>query len=290
MAPLPTPLVSTDWLAQHLGEPGLVVVDASWYLAAMNRNGRAEYEAGHIPGAVFWDLDELSDHSSPLPHMLPPLADLARGIGALGIGNGDRVVVYDGSGTNLSAARAWWTLRLLGHEAVAVLDGGLKRWRAEGRPVQSGRARWEPKAFHVRPRPELVRDHAETRAAMESGSAGILDARSSGRFAGTEPEPRPGLRGGHIPGARSVPFAELTGPDGTMLPPEEIRRRFAAAGSDLARPIILSCGSGVTACVLALGLEVAGHRDYAVYDGSWSEWGREAAMARPVETGTGTVD
>lgn len=281
--PLSTPLVSTDWLARHLGEPALVVADASWYLASLNRNGRAEYEAGHIPGAVFWDLDELSDRSSPLPHMLPPLAHLARGIGALGIGNGDRVVVYDGSGTNMSAARAWWTLRLLGHEMVAVLDGGFKRWRAEGGPVQSGRARWEPKAFHVRHRPELVRDQAETRAVMESGSVGILDARSSGRFEGIEPEPRPGLRGGHIPGARSLPFAELTGPNGTMLPPEEIRRRVVLAGSDLARPLILSCGSGVTACVLALGLELAGHRDYAVYDGSWSEWG--LADGPPVETG-----
>ncbi len=281
--PLPTPLVSTDWLARHLGEPALVVVDASWYLAAMNRSGRAEYEAGHIPGAVFWDLDELSDRSSPLPHMLPPLAEVARGLGALGIGNQDRVVVYDGSATNLSAARAWWTLRLLGHQAVAVLDGGLKRWRAEERPVQSGRARWEPKAFRASPRPGLVQDLAGTRAAMESGSAGLLDARSSGRFDGTEPEPRSGLRGGHIPGARSLPFAELTGPEGVMLPPEEIKHRLAGAGADLARPIILSCGSGVTACVLALGLELAGHRDYAVYDGSWSEWGRPEGP--PVESG-----
>jgi len=283
MVSLPTPLVSTDWLARHLAQPGLVVVDASWYLAAMNRQGRAEYEAGHIPGAVYWDLDELSDRASPLPHMLPPLDDLARELGVLGIGNGDRVVVYDGSGVNLSAARVWWTLRLLGHEAVAVLDGGLKRWRAEGHPVQSGRAHWEPKRFTARLRPELVRGQAEIVAAMKSGSAGLLDARSGGRFGGTEPEPRPGLRGGHIPGARSLPFAELTGPDGTMLSPEEIRRRFRSAGTDLDRPVILSCGSGVTACVLALGLEVAGQHDYAVYDGSWSEWGRPDGP--PVETG-----
>lgn len=259
------------------------MVDASWYLAAMNRNGRAEYESAHIPGTLFWDLDELSDRASPLPHMLPSMADLARGIGALGIGNADRVVVYDGSGTNLSAARVWWTLRVTGHEAVAVLDGGLKRWRAEGRPEQSGRAAWAPKGFQVRPRLGLVRDLAATRAAVQSGAAGILDARSSGRFAGTEPEPRPGLRGGHIPGARSLPFVELTSSAGTMLPPGEIRHRLATAGSDLNRPIILSCGSGVTACVLALGLEVAGHRDYAVYDGSWSEWGRPEGP--PVETG-----
>jgi thiosulfate/3-mercaptopyruvate sulfurtransferase len=170
-----------------------------------------------------------------------------------------------------------------GHEAVAVLDGGLKRWVAEGRPVRSGSAPWEPKAFQPRPRAELIRDQAGTRLAMETGSAGMLDARSSGRFAGTEPEPRPGLRGGHIPGARSLPFAELTGPDGTMLPPDAIRRRLASVGANLDRPIILSCGSGVTACVLALGLEFAGHRDYSVYDGSWSEWGRPSGP--PVETG-----
>ena len=283
MASLPHPLVSIDWLAQHLGEPGLVVVDASWYLPAMNRSGRAEYESGHVPGAVYWDLDELSDRSSPLPHMLPEPGDLARAIGLLGIGNDDRVVVYDGSGTNLSAARVWWTLRVMGHESVTVLDGGLKRWRGEGRPLQSGRARWEPKAFQARPRPELVRSLADLHAAVQAGSAGILDARSSGRFAGTEPEPRPGLRGGHMPGARSLPYAELSGPDGTMLPPDEIRRRLTSAGADLTRPIILSCGSGVTACVLALGLELAGHREYAVYDGSWSEWGR--LDGPPVEAG-----
>ncbi len=283
MDSLPTPLVSTQWLASHLGQPGLIVVDASWYLPAMNRNGRAEYVAGHIPGAVYWDIDELSEHASPLPHMLPPAAELARSIGVLGIGNADRVVVYDGSGINLSAARTWWTLRLLGHEAVAVLDGGLARWRAEACPVQAGHARWAPAAFQARLRPDLVRGQAEVRAAIETGAAETLDARSSGRFAGTEPEPRPGLRGGHMPGARSVPFAELTGPDGTMRSPDELRRHFSKAGANLERPIILSCGSGVTACVLALGLEVAGHSDYSVYDGSWSEWGLPGGP--PLETG-----
>lgn len=280
-AHLPAPLVSTDWLARHLGKPGLVVVDASWYLPALNRHARAEYEAGHIPGAIYWDLDELSDRESPLPHMLPAPPDLARGIGTLGIGTGDRVVVYDGSGVNLSAARVWWTLRYAGHDAVAVLDGGLKRWKAEGRPLQAGRARWEPKQFTAEPRPEMVRNLEQTQAAINAGSAGMLDARSRGRFAGTEPEPRPGLRGGHIPGARNLPIAELVGPEGTMLPPEELRRRFVEAGLDLERPVITSCGSGVTACALALGLEVAGHRRYSVYDGSWSEWGREGGP--PIE-------
>jgi thiosulfate/3-mercaptopyruvate sulfurtransferase len=283
MDSLPTPLVSTDWLARHLDEPDLVVVDASWYLPAANRSGRAEYEQGHIPGAVFWDLDELSDRSSPLPHMLPPLPDLARAIGILGIGNRDRVVVYDGSGTSMSAARVWWTLRLLGHESVAVLNGGLKRWCAEARPVRSGHAAWAPKGFQGRHRPELVRNLEQTRRALESGSVSMIDARSTGRFAGTEPEPRPGLRGGHIPGARSLPFAELSAPDGTMLAVPDLTRRIAASGADLTRPVIVSCGSGVTACVLALGLEVAGFHDYAVYDGSWSEWGRPDGP--PVEHG-----
>jgi thiosulfate/3-mercaptopyruvate sulfurtransferase len=283
--PLPTPLVSTEWLARHLGDESLVVVDASWYLPAMNRDGCAEYEAGHIPGAIFWDLDELSDHESPFPHMLPPLPSLARAIGALGIGNADRVVVYDGSGVNLSAPRVWWTLRLAGHDQVAVLDGGLKRWQAEGRPLQPGRAAWDPKRFVLKFRPDLVRSREETHAAMTSGSAALLDARSRGRFAGTEPEPRPGLRGGHIPGARSLPIGEMVSPDGTLFPSEELRRRFIAAGLDLDRPVITSCGSGVTACALALGLELVGHRRYAVYDGSWSEWGRPDGP--PIEQGPG---
>jgi thiosulfate/3-mercaptopyruvate sulfurtransferase len=281
--PLPQTLVSTDWLARHLGEPGLVVVDGSWYLPAMQRSGRAEYESGHIPGAVFWDLDDLSDRGSPLPHMLPALPDLARGIGALGIGNADRVVVYDGSGVNLSAPRVWWTLRLAGHRQVAVLDGGLRRWRAEGRPLEAGHARWEPKRFLVHPNPDLLRSREQTRAAVTDRSAVLVDARSRGRFAGTEPEPRPGLRGGHIPGARNLPFGELVTPEGLMLPAGELRRRFSEAGLDLEQPVIASCGSGVTACALALALEVVGHRRYAVYDGSWSEWGRPDGP--PIETG-----
>lgn len=274
-AELPTPLVSTAWLAQHQGAPHLVVVDASWYLPAMNRNAKAEYAAGHIPGAVYWDLDELSDRASSLPHMLPAPADLARGIGGLGIGNADRVVVYDGSGANLSAARVWWTLKVAGHDRVSVLDGGLPRWRAEGRPREAGSVRWDPKRFEVVWRSELVRSLEETRRAASEGSAQVLDARSRGRFLGVEPEPRPGLRGGHIPGAGSLPFPELVGPEGTVHETDELGRRFRAAGVDLARPVILTCGSGVTACALALGLAVLGHRSFAVYDGSWSEWGRE---------------
>lgn len=281
-ADFPTPLVSTEWLARHLGRPDLTVVDASWYLPAMNRSARGEFEAGHIPGAVYWDLDLLSDHESPLPHMLPPLPALARAIGMLGIGNADRVVVYDGSGVNLSAPRVWWTLRVAGHQQVAVLDGGLRRWKAENRPLQAGWPGWAPKRFDLHWRPELVRNREETWTA-QAAQGQLLDARSPGRFQGTEPEPRPGLRGGHIPGARNLPFPELVTDAGTLRPPEELRRRYRAAGIDLDRPVILSCGSGVTACALALGLESIGHRSYAVYDGSWSEWGR--ADGPPVATG-----
>ncbi|MGQ0704159.1 MAG: 3-mercaptopyruvate sulfurtransferase [Gemmatimonadales bacterium] len=271
---LPTPIVATAWLAAHLGEPDLVVVDASWYLPAMQRDARAEHLAGHIPGAVFWDLDALSDQHTALPHMLPDPDTLARSIGGLGMGSGDRVVVYDGSGANLSAARVWWTLRVAGHDAVTVLDGGLVRWRAEGRPLESGPVERQPARFRVRWRPELVRSLSEVREAIETGTILVVDARSRGRFAGTEPEPRPGLRGGHLPGARNLPFAELVDAGGRLLSKEELAKRFTEAGVDLSRPIVTSCGSGVTACALALGLHVLGHRDYAVYDGSWSEWGR----------------
>jgi thiosulfate/3-mercaptopyruvate sulfurtransferase len=272
--PLPGALVSSAWLAAHLGEPGLVIVDASWYLPAAARDPRAEYTAGHIPGAVFWDLDALSDQGTALPHMLPRPAELAAGIGGLGIGDADRVVVYDGSGINLSAPRVWWTLRVAGHAAAAVLDGGLNAWRAEGRALEAGEGRRPPARFTGRFRGELVRSEAEVLATLKSGAAQLLDARSRGRFQGIEAEPRPGLRGGHIPGAKNLPFNELVGSDGRLLPLDEIRRRYAAAGVDLERPVVCSCGSGVTACALALGLELLGHHQHAVYDGSWTEWGR----------------
>jgi thiosulfate/3-mercaptopyruvate sulfurtransferase len=271
---LPGALVSSAWLAAHLGEPELVVVDASWYLPAAARDARAEYTAGHIPGAVFWELDALSDNSTALPHMLPRPAELAKGIGGLGIGDADRVVVYDGSGVNLSAPRVWWTFRVAGHEAVAVLDGGLNGWRGEGRALEAGAVRRPAARFTVRFRRELVRTEEEVLATLETGAVQLLDARSRGRFQGIEAEPRPGLRGGHIPGAKNLPFNELVGPDGRLLPLDEIRIRYAAAGVDLERPVVCSCGSGVTACALALGLEVLGHREHAVYDGSWTEWGR----------------
>jgi len=279
--PLPNPLVSTSWLTEHLGEPDLVVVDASWYLPAMARDARGEYAAGHIPGAIFWDLDALSDSDTPLPHMLPDPQTLGRAIGQLGISSRDRVVVYDGSGANLSAARIWWTLRVAGHDAVAVLDGGLGRWRAERRPLDPTVERRAPARFTVQWRPQLVGSLAGVRSAVQQGTTQVLDARSPGRFAGTEPEPRPGLRAGHIPGSRNLPFPELVDSEGKLHSPEELARRFTAAGVDLLKPIVTSCGSGVTACTLALGLHRLGHRDYAVYDGSWSEWGQPAGP--PVE-------
>lgn len=279
----PTPIVATEWLARHLGEPGLVVVDASWYLAAMNRSGKAEFASGHIPGAVYWDLDELSDRSAPLPHMLPPPDELGRSIGILGIGNDSRVVVYDGSGNNLSAPRVWWMLRVAGHRDVSVLDGGLRKWKSEDRALVSGHPPWEPRDFEVRWQPELVRSLDQTLAASSTRSHVLVDARSRGRFAATEPEPRPGLRGGHIPGARNVPYGDLVRSDGTIRPVAELRARFIDAGVDLTRPMVLSCGSGVTACAIGLGLEVLGKGGWAVYDGSWSEWGRPEGP--PLETG-----
>jgi thiosulfate/3-mercaptopyruvate sulfurtransferase len=266
------PVVTTEWLAKHLGEPDLRVLDGSWHMPQLKRDPRAEFAAAHVPGAVFFDIDAIADHSTSLPHMLPGAETFAAAVGALGIGTGDRVVVYDVRGV-VSAARVWWTFRAFGHDAVAVLDGGLKKWRAEGRPVESGEPAPAARAFAARPRPELVRDLEAVRANLGSRAAQVLDARSAGRFAGTEPEPRAGLRGGHIPGSLNLPYEALYRPDGTLKAPDELGAAVRAAGVDLGRPIVTTCGSGVTASVLALGLYLLGRRDVAVYDGSWSEWG-----------------
>ena len=270
---LPAPLVPVDWLAARMGSPGLVVVDASWYLPIQNRSAVGEYLAGHLPGAVFWDIDALSDRASPLPHMLPDPETLARAIGVLGIGNDDRVVVYDGSPNHATAGRVWWALRVAGHQQVAVLDGGLNAWRRAGLPIHAGWTQWAPKRFTARWRSELVRSRRDVEQAAESGGQ-ILDARSRGRFAGTEPEPRPGLRGGHIPGSKNLPYPELTAPNGAFGDVAALRALLEQSGIDLRRPVITSCGSGVTACALALALEAVGHREWSVYDGSWAEWGR----------------
>ena len=238
----------------------------------LKRDARAEFAEAHVPGAVFFDIDQIADPRTSLPHMLPRASDFAHKVGQLGIGDRDRVIVYDARGV-VSAARVWWTFRAFGHDAVAVLDGGLPRWRAEGRPVESGTPAPKPRRFTARLRKGLVRDLAAVRQNLTTRRAQVLDARSRGRFSGTEPEPRAGLRSGHIPGSLNLPYDELYEKDGTLLPPDALRQRFMAAGLDLDKPVVTSCGSGVTASVLALGLFAAGRPDVPVYDGSWTEWG-----------------
>jgi thiosulfate/3-mercaptopyruvate sulfurtransferase len=266
-----SPFVSTEWLAAHLDDPKVAIVDASWYLPAANRQPRAEYLAGHIPGAVFFDIDAIADTATGLPHMLPAPADFARMVGALGLGDGMTIVVYDELGY-YSAPRVWWEFAAMGAPDVRVLAGGGGKWRAEGRPLEAGETRRLAATFTPRFHPNLVRGLAQVKAASDAGGQ-IADARPAGRFAGRDPEPRPGLRSGHMPGAVSVPGSDLA-VGGQLKPAGELRAMFERAGLDLGRPIITSCGSGVTASALLLALRVAGARDVAVYDGSWAEWGR----------------
>jgi thiosulfate/3-mercaptopyruvate sulfurtransferase len=265
-------LVSTDWLAAHLRDPDLRVLDGSWHMPQTRRDPRAEFVGAHLPGAAFFDIDTIADRSNPLPHMLPTPEVFADAVGALGVGNGDRVVVYDTRGV-VSAARVWWTFRAFGHDAVAVLDGGLPKWKAEGRPLESGEPKAVRRVFHATPRPSVVRDLAAMRDNLTARREQVLDARSAGRFTATEPEPRAGLRGGHIPGSLNLPSDTLLRPDGTLLPPGDLRKRFETAGVDFTRPVTTTCGSGITASVLAFGLNLLGHQRVAVYDGSWTEWG-----------------
>ena len=280
-------VVSTEWLAAQLGAPGLVVLDGSWHLPAEKRDAKAEFAAEHIPGALHFDIDAISDRTSPLPHMLPTPAQLKAGVEALGIGDGDCIVVYDASAPGLmSGARVWWMLRAFGHDYVAMLDGGLKKWKAEGRPVTSAATEPRPgRTFTPRPRAGLVRSLQDMRAIVSGGHCQIADARSAGRFAGRDPEPRPGLRSGHMPGARNVPFTMLLNADGTLKSKPELHAAFAAAGIDPARPVVTSCGSGVTAAVLSLALSVLGQPEHGLYDGSWSEWG-QASLDTEVATGS----
>jgi thiosulfate/3-mercaptopyruvate sulfurtransferase len=278
-------IVRTEWLAAHLNDANVRIVDGSWHMPQLKRDARAEFEREHIPGAVFFDIDAISDRASALPHMLPSAEEFSRAVSALGIGSGDRVIVYDVRGI-ISAARVWWTFRAFGHEAVAVLDGGLRKWRSEGRPVTSGVPAPAPRTFTARgPRPEVVRDLDAMRANIESRQEQVLDARSAGRFTATEPEPRAGLRGGHIPGSINLPYEHLYRADGTLVPPADMKAVFERAGVDLTRPVTTTCGSGVTASVLALGLHLLGHRQVAVYDGSWTEWGGRDDT--PIETEPG---
>jgi thiosulfate/3-mercaptopyruvate sulfurtransferase len=277
-------LVTTEWLAEHLGADRLRLVDASCYLPTSGRDAAAEYLEGHLPGAAFFDLDASSDQASPLPHMLPDADAFARRMASLGLSDEDDLIVYDGSGINLSAARAWWMFRAFGHPRVALLDGGSGKWRREGRPLERGAAPpLAPGQFTARLNPDVVLDLAAVRSALGRGMIQIADMRSAGRFAGTEPEPRPGLRGGHIPGSRSLPVAELVGPDGTLLPPAQLRQRILAAGIDLTRPVVATCGSGTSACALIHALHLLGHERATLYDGAWTEWG--GRRDTPVATG-----
>jgi thiosulfate/3-mercaptopyruvate sulfurtransferase len=267
-----TGLVSTEWLAEHRDAPDVKVVDATWFLPTLDRDARAEYAQAHIPGAVYFDIDDIADDASALPHMLPSPVKFSSRMRKLGLGDGTRVVVYDNNRYSASA-RAWWMLRLFGHPDVAVLDGGLAKWRAEGRPVDDRPVVPREAHFTARQNNLLVRDLEQIRSNLVARREQVIDARSAGRFAGTEPEPRAGLRGGHVPQSVNLPYQDLIAADGTLLPPAELRRRFAALGIDQRRPLVTTCGSGVTACTVALALHQLGAPDVAVYDGSWSEWG-----------------
>ncbi len=276
-----TTLVSTGWLAERLGSPGLHVFDASFYLPTETADAAKIFEQGHIHGARFFDLEQVADQETDLPHMVPSAGRFERALAALGVSDGDLAVFYDQKGL-FSAARGWWLMRLFGHQAC-VLDGGLPKWRAENRPLEQGRPYpAQPGRFHATLHAARLRGLGDVTDNLSTGRELVLDARPAGRFHGTAPEPRPGLPGGHIPGARSLPATELLAEDQTMLPPAALRARFARAGADGTRPVVTSCGTGVTAAILALGLAVAGLPEGALYDGSWTEWAARADTPKEV--------
>jgi len=271
-------LVETDWLEAHLNAPDVIIVDGNWYLPNDPRDAYEEHMQARIPGAVFFDIDKISDKSSSLPHMLPSPEQFSSQMRKMGIGDGMRVVVYDAQGM-FSAARVWWTFRAMGKDDVAVLNGGLAKWTAEGRPQEDGPPNERGvRHFTSRRNAELIRDRDEILKVMDDGSEQIVDARAADRFRGEAPEPRAGLRSGHIPGSLNLPYPELLNSDGTFKPAEELKKVFQTAGVDLAKPVTNTCGSGVTASIAALALAILGHRHVSVYDGSWSEWGADESL------------
>jgi len=274
-------IVDADWLEQRLGTPGLSIVDASWYLPAQRRNAKAEYDAAHIPGAIFFDQDVVVDPDSPLPHTLPRPEVFAQHVGSMGISADDTIVVYDGPGM-FAAPRVWWMFRVMGVFQVYVLDGGFDGWKTEGRPVTAERSKIAPCVFFANFDEERVADLAEMRRIVETGESQIADARPAGRFQGVEPEPRPGVRSGHMPGAKSMPALTLS-ENGKLLPVNRLKEVLEDAGIDLSKPVVTSCGSGITAAAITLALESVGHTDNKLYDGSWTEWGGRSDT--PVETG-----
>jgi len=277
------PLVSTEWLADHINDPTIRIVDATFKMPGVLPLPKDDYLAAHIPGAVFFDVDAVSDHSNPLPHMFPSPEQFGRDVGALGIGNDDTVVIYDAGGW-VAGPRAWWMFLAYGHDKVRLLDGGLKKWRAEGRDVASGEATPKPATFKATFDARRVRSMEQLVANLSSHAEQVIDARAADRFEGRVPEPRAGLRSGHIPGARSVPYNQLfDAATGTMKPLADLRAAFTSAGVKLDAPIVTSCGSGVSAAVLTLALYRLGIGNPAIYDGSWSEWGR--LEGPPVATG-----
>lgn len=276
-------LVTTDWLADRIGSRELVIVDGSWHLPTLKRDGFAEYRIAHIPGAVFFDIDEISDHSSDLPHMMPPPEAFALHMARLGIGDGMKIVVYDTMGL-YSAPRVWWTFKAFGANEVFILDGGLPKWRAEGRPVESGMVTRKPAHFTVNFNAKMIADLSRVQTAIDERQAQVVDARAAERFAGTAPEPRPGLSSGHIPGSLNLPYAELI-EGGRLKSADRLAAAFFAAGVDLDQPVITSCGSGISAAILNLALTTLGKEQTSLYDGSWVEWG--CKPDQPVATGPG---
>ncbi|WP_373087074.1 3-mercaptopyruvate sulfurtransferase [Sneathiella sp.] len=284
----PSSLVSTEWLSKHASGPDVRIVDASWYMPATKRDPRAEYDEEHIPGAVFFDINDISDTDNSLPHMVPSPEKFSSRMRKLGLGDGNRIVIYDGSGL-LSAARAWWMLRLFGHHDVAILDGGLPKWKAEGRPVDDVPVMPAERHFTSRINNFMLREKDQISRNLTTGREQVLDARSPGRFDGTEAEPREGLRSGHIPSSFNLPYNKMfNSTDGTLLPADRLKTLFTETGLDLKQPVITSCGSGISACILAFGLHLLGHNRVSVYDGSWTEWASDETT--PVDTRNSHAD